>query len=221
MKRTMLGVTLCDKKRISWIRQQTGVGLVIDIIQVIRRANSDGRDMWWEEGDNRWTTRVTELVPREHKRSRGRPRTKWHDDLNQWIGPTWMRTAKERDQPMNCRGVPPTGKVNTLIMKMMIIYTCTLYTRVYQFQTVKFSSWLSGLLVRGFFSFHNFFVHNHVMTLTNPQKNAQSNCFFSVPKIIASRPVILIPAGVVGMTRARGGISPPSPRQIEHWYVCN
>ena len=77
---------------------------------------------------------------------------------------------------------------------------CTLYTSVYQFQTVKYSSRMSELLVRGFFSFRSLFLHSYVMTLTNTQK--MRNCFFSVPEIIVSPQGILFQAAVVGMTRA-------------------
>ena len=41
MERIMLGITLRDHKRNSWIRHQTGVN---DIIDVIRREYMDGRD---------------------------------------------------------------------------------------------------------------------------------------------------------------------------------
>ena len=71
MKRAMLGVTLRDRKRTNWIRQQTGV---IDVIQTIRQGNHRWAGHVMRRGDNRWTTRVTEWVPRRHKRSRGRPR---------------------------------------------------------------------------------------------------------------------------------------------------
>ena len=48
--------------------------------------------------DNRWTVRCTEWQVRNGKRSRGRPRRRWHDDIQHWQGATWSRKARDRQQ---------------------------------------------------------------------------------------------------------------------------
>ena len=46
---------------------------------------------------------VTEWIPRGHKRPQGRPRTRWCDDLIQYVGPTWSHIAKDRRLWTACR----------------------------------------------------------------------------------------------------------------------
>ena len=48
--------------------------------------------------DNRWTVRCTEWQVRNGKRSKGRPKRKWRDDIQQWLGATWSRKAKGRQK---------------------------------------------------------------------------------------------------------------------------
>ena len=50
--------------------------------------------------DNRWTIRCTEWQVRDGKRSRGRPKRRWRDDIQQWlgVGATWSRKAKDRQK---------------------------------------------------------------------------------------------------------------------------
>ena len=83
-ERIRLSITLRDHKRNTWIRHQTGVNYIIDIIK-------KGIHGW--EGhiarfkDNRWTKRVTEWTPREWIRWQGRPKARWRDNP----GPAWPR----------------------------------------------------------------------------------------------------------------------------------
>lgn len=46
----------------------------------------------------RWSHKVTFWRPREAKRSIGRPRKRWIDDIVDVAGKQWMRTAKDRDE---------------------------------------------------------------------------------------------------------------------------
>ena len=48
--------------------------------------------------DNRWTQRVTEWQPREGRRSRGRQRKRWRDNLVQLKGVTWRHDAQHRQR---------------------------------------------------------------------------------------------------------------------------
>ena len=93
MERIMLGITLRDHKRNTWIRYQTGVNYIIDVIK-------KGTHGWAENiarfKDNRWTKRVTECTPREWTRRQGRPKTRWRDNLIRHLGPAWPRIARDR-----------------------------------------------------------------------------------------------------------------------------
>lgn len=48
--------------------------------------------------DERWTTRVTSWPGPSGHRKRGRPVTRWADDVVQVAGTSWMNTAKDRDR---------------------------------------------------------------------------------------------------------------------------
>ena len=61
MERIMLGITLRDHKRNSWIRHQTGVN---DIIDVIKKGIRGWAGHIARFKDNRWTKRVTEWTQR-------------------------------------------------------------------------------------------------------------------------------------------------------------
>lgn len=95
MERIMLGITLRDRKQNTWIRQQTGVK---DIIKVIRSSKHRWAGHVARFTDNRWTSRATEWTPRQWKRSRGRPKTRWRDDLTKHLGTTWPRLARNRER---------------------------------------------------------------------------------------------------------------------------
>ena len=73
MERIMLGITLRDHRRNTWIRYQTGVNDIIDVIKkgIHGRAGHIARFK-----DNRWTKRVTEWTPREWTRRQGRLKTR-------------------------------------------------------------------------------------------------------------------------------------------------
>ncbi|KAI8522203.1 hypothetical protein Bbelb_019570 [Branchiostoma belcheri] len=93
MERIMLGITLRDRKRNSWIRLQTGV---TDIITAVNTAKHRWAGHVARLQDNRWTLRATEWTPREWRRRRGRPCTRWRDSLVQHLGPAWPRYARLR-----------------------------------------------------------------------------------------------------------------------------
>ena len=64
MERIMLGITLRDHKRNIWIRHQTGVN---DIIDVIKKEKHGWAGHMARFNDNRWTIRVTEWTKQEWK----------------------------------------------------------------------------------------------------------------------------------------------------------
>ena len=92
MERIMLGITLRDHKRNTWIRHQTGVN---DIIDVIKKGIHGWAGHIARFKDNRWTKRVTEWTPREWKRRQGRPKTRWRDSLIRHLGPVWPRIVRD------------------------------------------------------------------------------------------------------------------------------
>ena len=58
----MLGITLRDRKRNTWIRQETSVS---DIINAIRKAKQRWAGHIARLSDNRWTIRATEWTLRD------------------------------------------------------------------------------------------------------------------------------------------------------------
>ena len=100
IERIMIGATLKDRKSTEWNRKQSGVA---DIIRNLRESKHRWADHVARRLDNRWTIRVTEWIPRRNKRPRGRPRTRWCDDLIQYVGPIWSHIAKDRRLWRACR----------------------------------------------------------------------------------------------------------------------
>ena len=91
MARIMIGVTLKHIKSTEWIQKQSGL---TDIIRSIRESKHRWAGHVARRRDNRWTISVTECIPRGNKRPRGRPRTKWSDDLIQYVDPLGVALRK-------------------------------------------------------------------------------------------------------------------------------
>ncbi len=79
----MLCTTWREKKRASWIKEQT---MVEDIIMTIKNKRWIWAEHVMHRRDNRWTTRVTEWQPKNGRRYRGRQRVRWRDDIRAFIG---------------------------------------------------------------------------------------------------------------------------------------
>ena len=60
MERAMLGITIRDRKRSTWVRRQTGVR---DIIQYIKQQKWRWAGHLARRGDNRWSKKTDRLVP--------------------------------------------------------------------------------------------------------------------------------------------------------------
>ena len=93
MERRICGVTLRDKISNEALRQRTGVRDVIDEMYAAKRrwAGHVARQQ-----DNRWTSRLTDWLPRDYKRPLGRPRTRWDEPMVKLFGQRWKRKAQER-----------------------------------------------------------------------------------------------------------------------------
>ena len=95
MERKMLGIKLIDKIPNLEIREKTKVN---DIIEEITKLKWKWAGHVARMKDNRWTIRCTEWQVRDGKRSRGRPKRRWRDDIQQWLGATWSSKAKDRQK---------------------------------------------------------------------------------------------------------------------------
>ena len=91
----MLNIKQKDRVKCSEIRERTKV---IDIIQYITKTKAKWAGHVARLRDNRWTNRATVWTPRDRIRSRGRPPARWRDDLEQYFGTTWTRTAQDRTE---------------------------------------------------------------------------------------------------------------------------
>ena len=93
MERQMLNISRRDKKKNTWIRQQT------KICDIMRRVAS--RKWQWaghiaRRSDQRWTTEILNWIPRDHKRPRKRPKKRWVDDTVKYKGIKWQQLAVHR-----------------------------------------------------------------------------------------------------------------------------
>ena len=95
MERIMIDITWRDRKRTSWIREQTKVEHILTTIKS-KKWTWTGHVMRWT--DNRRTVTVTEWQPRDGKRRQGRHRTRWRDEIESFVGVTWSRQAADRDE---------------------------------------------------------------------------------------------------------------------------
>ena len=80
-ERIMLNITWRDHKTAEWIRQQTKVR---DILEIINKAKWTWAGHLMRRDDNRWTTKLTTWQPRGHTRNRGHQKTRWRDDLDKF-----------------------------------------------------------------------------------------------------------------------------------------
>ncbi|KAI5728658.1 hypothetical protein M8J77_019174 [Diaphorina citri] len=47
-------------------------------------------------GNERWAKKLTEWIPRSHKRTRGRKKIRWYDEMKKNVGPEWQSIARDR-----------------------------------------------------------------------------------------------------------------------------
>lgn len=94
MERSMLGVTLRDKIRNEELRRRTRVA---DAIEKITHLKWSWAGHIARMSDDRWTKKILEWRPRDEEahRNRGRPPTRWTDDLKR-ISSNWIQDAQDR-----------------------------------------------------------------------------------------------------------------------------
>lgn len=93
MERRMLGISLRDRIRNTEIRKMSKV---IDVV-----GKSASLKWRWaghvaRREDGRWTKKIVQWRPRQHPRTRGRPPTRWRDDIIAKAGSRWMTIAENR-----------------------------------------------------------------------------------------------------------------------------
>ncbi len=95
MERRMLGITWRDKKRASWIREQTKVE---DILMSIKNKKWTWAGHVMRRHDTRWTTKVTKWHPRNGRRNQGRQRVRWRDKIGAFAEPSWTLLTSDRER---------------------------------------------------------------------------------------------------------------------------
>ena len=93
MERSILNVTRRDKIRNEIIRGRTKVR---DVIETTIEKKSRWAGHVARMRSERWAKVTTEWTPRESKRTRGRPKRRWRDDVEEKAGITWMGKAQDR-----------------------------------------------------------------------------------------------------------------------------
>src|ERR1700744_4182091 len=82
MERSVLGITLRDKKTNEWIRQQTKV---VDVMARIASLKWNWADHIARMTDDRWTKPIIQWRP-PTKRPMGRPPQRWTNDIKKTAG---------------------------------------------------------------------------------------------------------------------------------------
>ena len=80
-----------DHRTNEWIRRKTKVR---DIIHVIKARKWTWAGHIVRIQDNRWTSQVTDWIPMDGSRPRGRPSKRWRDEIDDfWKSDTWKQNA--------------------------------------------------------------------------------------------------------------------------------
>ena len=75
----MLNITWRDRKTTQWVREKNKVR---DIMETISKLKWNWAGHVARRTDQGWTTRILFWTPRGRTRNRGRPTTRWRDDLD-------------------------------------------------------------------------------------------------------------------------------------------
>ena len=91
MERAMLGISLRDKVPNIEIRSKTKLA---DILAQIASMKWKWAGHLARTSDNRWTKTLLQWRPWQDKRSRGRPPTRWTDDIKR-VATNWIQEAQD------------------------------------------------------------------------------------------------------------------------------
>ncbi len=95
MERSLLGVRRKDRIRNEVIREKTGM---IDIRYMVKKLKMKYAGHVCRREGRRWERKVEEWVPYDKKRSKGRPVTRWRDEIRKEFGPLWRRLTWEKSK---------------------------------------------------------------------------------------------------------------------------
>jgi Reverse transcriptase (RNA-dependent DNA polymerase) len=93
MERRILGIKLIDKVRNSTIREKTKI---IDVIKRTKESKWSWAGHIARRMDDRWSKALTDWQVYQGKRQRGRPKTRWMDEIIKYAGRQWMTKAQNR-----------------------------------------------------------------------------------------------------------------------------
>lgn len=95
MERSMMGITLRDRVPNDQIRRITKV---MDAVEQITHSKWNWAGHVARMSNQRWTKKIVEWRPRQDAyRSRGRPPTRWTDDVKR-VTTNWIQTAQDRHE---------------------------------------------------------------------------------------------------------------------------
>lgn len=95
LERSMLNIKKIQKIRHTKIRKITQT---TDVLNLIRKFKWKWAGHVARLTDDRWTQRITKWRGPTGKRCRGRPLTRWDDDIRKIASPDWMKTAEDREK---------------------------------------------------------------------------------------------------------------------------
>ena len=93
MERSILNISLKDKIRNETIRERTKVK---DVLETVRDLKSRWARHVARMEDKRLAKITTEWYPRGCKKTRGKPKRRWRDEIEEKVGNNWMRVALDR-----------------------------------------------------------------------------------------------------------------------------
>ena len=99
MEKRMLKISIRDKIKNEPIKEMSGVQ---DIVLETRRSKMRLAGLVARTKDNRWTSRIIDWYPRETRRPRGRPPTRWEDYIKKKERDRWKRLAFNRQYWKSC-----------------------------------------------------------------------------------------------------------------------
>lgn len=95
MEKSMLGIKHSDKISNKEIRNKTKL---IDVKERTRILKWNWAGHICRQENNRWTKKVTEWIPRDGKRKKGRQKKRWRDIFSERCGPAWVQMARDRER---------------------------------------------------------------------------------------------------------------------------
>ena len=93
MLRSILGIRLKDKTSLVDIYKKTKAKRVRGVAELLKLRYA-GHVV--RESRQKWNHKMTTWVPHMGKRKRGRPKTRWSDEIVKGFGASWMNRAKDR-----------------------------------------------------------------------------------------------------------------------------